>query len=73
MSSFAKPTTLPASIGRSVAIAALLGTTIFAAPLTAAWAQTPAKQTAVATSATESKGETVEQRITALHRAEAYQ
>jgi periplasmic protein CpxP/Spy len=57
----------PAPFVRSVAIAALLGATMLAAPLTAAWAQSPAPKTAAATGATETKGETVEQRITTLH------
>lgn len=55
---------------RSVAIAALLGATMLATPLTAAWAQAPAPQpVATAPGVTETKGETVEQRITALHAA----
>src|ERR1700722_1991992 len=50
---------------RSVAIAALLGATMLATPLTAAWAQTPTAQpVATATEATQTKGETVEPRIT---------
>lgn len=52
---------------RSVAIAALLGSTILAAPLTAALAQSTVTATPAAASATETKGETVEQRITSLH------
>jgi periplasmic protein CpxP/Spy len=52
---------------RSVAIAALLGATMLATPLTAALAQSPARNTVAATGATETKGETVEQRITTLH------
>ena len=69
MSFFTRPVVLPAPFVRSVAIAALLGTTMLVAPLTAVWAQTSAAQTAAATGATETKGETVEQRITALHTA----
>jgi hypothetical protein len=69
MSFSIQPITLPALFVRSVAIAALLGTTMLVAPLTAVWAQTSAAQTAAATGATETKGETVEQRITALHTA----
>jgi protein CpxP len=57
----------PAPFVRSVAITALLGATMLATPLTAAWAQSPAPQTVAATAATETKGETVEQRINALH------
>ena len=56
----------PAPLVRSVAIAALLGATFLATPLTAAWAQNAPVKTAAAT-ATETKGETVEQRITNLH------
>jgi protein CpxP len=51
---------------RSVAITALLGATFLATPLTAAWAQNAPVKTAAAT-ATDTKGETVEQRITDLH------
>ena len=58
----------PAPFVRSVAIAALLGATMLATPLTAAWAQNAPVKT-VATEATETKGETVEQRITNLHAA----
>jgi hypothetical protein len=52
-----------------VATAALLGTTMRTMPMTTAWAQvvTPQKQAAAETPQT--KGETVEQRITALHAA----
>jgi hypothetical protein len=61
------PIALRAPFVRSVAIAALLGATMLATPLTAAWAQSAAPQTVAATGATETKGETVEQRITTLH------
>jgi periplasmic protein CpxP/Spy len=64
---------------RSVAIAALMGTTILAIPMTAAradstttaiqLAQAAAPRTPAAAAATETKGETVEQRITTLHAA----
>jgi protein CpxP len=57
-----------APLVRTVAIAALMGATFLASPLTAtralAQAVTP---TPAAANATEAKGETVEQRITALH------
>ena len=61
------PIAAPAPFVRSVAIAALLSSTMLATPLTAACAQvvTPQKQAAAETPQT--KGETVEQRITALH------
>jgi periplasmic protein CpxP/Spy len=52
---------------RSVAIAALLGATFLATPLTAAWAADAPVKTAATTDATQTKGETVEQRITNLH------
>lgn len=61
------PIAAPAPFVRSVAIVTLLGATMLATPLTAAWAQSPAPQTVAATGATETKGETVEQRITTLH------
>ena len=65
---------------RSIAIAALMGTTILAIPLTAARADSTTKaaiqlaqaatpKTPVVAAATETKGETVEQRITTLHAA----
>lgn len=66
MPSFIRPIVVSA---RSVAIAALLGSTILATPLTAALAQSTATATPAAASATETKGETVEQRITNLHTA----
>jgi protein CpxP len=70
------PIAVRAPFVRSVAIAALLGTTMLTMPMTAAWAEvvtpqkqavTPQKQAAAEPSQT--KGETVEQRITALHTA----
>jgi periplasmic protein CpxP/Spy len=66
---FTHPIAAPAPFVRSVAIAALLGATFLATPLTAtrALAQAAATPTPVAATATETKGETVEQRITALH------
>lgn len=76
MSSFTRPiAVLPPSV-RSVTIAALLGATILATPL-AAFAgivtngaiQLAQAATPVAATASETKGETVEQRITALHGA----
>lgn len=58
---------------RSVAVAALLGATILAAPLTAALAANGSLQLAQAAPASatapETKGETVEKRITDLHAA----
>jgi protein CpxP len=68
MSFFIHSVAVSAPSVRSVAIAALMGATMLATPLTAARAeqaavtQAPAVATAPAT-----KGETVEQRITALH------
>jgi protein CpxP len=62
-----QPIVLRAPLMRSVAIVALLGATMLATPLTAAWAQNAPVKTAATTEATQTKGETVEQRITALH------
>jgi protein CpxP len=70
--------TIPAPFARSFAVAALMGATMLAAPLSAAradtvanaafqLAQASAPKTQAAAGATESKGETVEQRITTLH------
>jgi len=69
-----------ASFARQVAIAALMGATMLAAPLTAAradtvgnavfqLAQATAPQSQAGTGATTAKGETVEQRIASLHTA----
>jgi protein CpxP len=65
MQYFTRPIATP--FMRSVAITALLGATMLATPLTAAWAQNPTPQNVATTSATDTKGETVEQRITTLH------
>ena len=59
----------PARFVRSVAITTLLGATMLATPLTAAWAADAPAKTAAAAAATQTKGETVEQRITNLHAA----
>ncbi len=78
MSSFAHPIAMSAPFTRSVAIAALMGATMLASPLTAAradtatnapiqLAQAAAPQSQPAAGATETKAETVEQRITSLH------
>jgi protein CpxP len=80
MSSFTHSIAVSALSARSVAIAALMGATMLATPLTAAradtvtngafqLAQAAAPKTLAATAATETKGETVEQRITDLHAA----
>ena len=73
MSSFTRPIAVPAPFARSVAIAALLGATILATPLTGALAGTAAsgaiQLAQAAAPAATTKGETVEQRITALHTA----
>jgi hypothetical protein len=61
------PIAAPAPFVRSVAIAALLGATMLATPLTAVWAQSPPSPKQAAMESTDTKGETVEQRITALH------
>ena len=71
MSSFAHPIAISAPFARSVAIAALMGATMLASPLTAArgdtatdaairLAQAAAQQNPAATGATEGRGETVE-------------
>ena len=70
MSSFAYPIAISAPFVRSVAIAALMGATMLATPISAARAeQTAVPHNQAAAGATETKGETVEQRITALHAA----
>jgi hypothetical protein len=80
MSSFTHPIAVSAPFARSVAIVALLGAAMLAGPLTAARADsaatapiqlaqaaTPQKPAAAGT--TKTRGETVEQRITKLHKA----
>src|ERR1700719_2054564 len=71
MSSFTHPIAMTA-LARSVAIAALMSATMLASPFTSARADTAAN-TAIpnpaAAGATETKGETVEQRIKDLHAA----
>jgi hypothetical protein len=80
MSSFTLPIVKLAPFARSVAIAALMGATMLATPLLAAradvvangafrLAQATAPQKQAAAAATETKGETIEQRITDLHGA----
>ena len=70
MTSFTHPFAASAPIVRLVAIAALMGATMLATPLSAARAQQAvAAQNQAAAGVTETTGETVEQRITALHGA----
>jgi periplasmic protein CpxP/Spy len=70
MPSFTYPIAVSAPIVRSFAIAALMGATMLATPLSAARAQqTVAAQDQATAGATQTKGETVEQRITNLHAA----
>jgi protein CpxP len=80
MSSFTRPIVIPAPFARSVAIAALMGATMLASPLTDARADTATNaatqlaqaggaQSPAGKGATEAKGETVEQRIKDLHAA----
>ena len=80
MSSFTRPLAIATPAARSVAVAALLGATMLASPLSAALAgpaANPASQLAqaaalpkrVATAATQTRGESVEQRIKSLHAA----
>lgn len=61
------PVAAPAPFVCSVAIAALLGAAMLVTPLAATRALAQAATTTVAATSTETKGETVEQRITALH------
>src|SRR5947209_19885433 len=69
MSSFIRALPISSPIMRLGAIAALLSTTMLVSPLTAALAQNSTTQAVAATGATETKGETVEQRVTNLHSA----
>jgi len=80
MSSFTHPIAMTAPLARSVAIAALISAAMLASPFTAARADTAANaaiqlaqaaapQNPAAAGATETKGETVEQRIKDLHAA----
>jgi protein CpxP len=81
MSSLTHPIALTAPLARSVAIATLMSATMLASPFTAARADTAATAAAIqlaqaavpqnpaAAGATETKGETVEQRIKDLHAA----
>lgn len=80
MSAFTYAKAVPAPFARSVAIAALLGATMLTTPLVSAradtvttaaiqLAQAAAPQNPTAAGATQSKGETVEERITNLHAA----
>jgi protein CpxP len=70
MSSFTFPISCRAPFVRSVAIAALMGATMLATPISAARAEQAAvPHTQAAAAATETKGESVEQRITSLHAA----
>ena len=80
MTSLSSRIAMLAPFTRSIAIAALMGTTILAIPMTAAradstattaiqLAQAAAPTTPAAAAATETRGETVEQRITTLHAA----
>ena len=80
LSSFTHPIAMSAPFARSVAIAALMSATMLASPFTSARADTAANaaiqlaqaaapQNPAAAGATETKGETVEQRIATLHSA----
>jgi protein CpxP len=77
MSPFAFPTAMSTRVTRSVAVAALLGVTMLAGPLSAApattapfqLAQSTASQSPPAADTAATKAETVEQRITNLHTA----
>jgi periplasmic protein CpxP/Spy len=78
MSAFSLPIVMSARVTRSVAVAALLGASMLAGPLSPACAasatatplqlaQAAAAQTQPVASAAETKAETVEQRIASLH------
>ena len=78
MPSIFRTLTTPMPFARSIAVAALMGATILAGPMSDAragtvanaamqLAQASAPQTQAGSGATETKGETVEQRITSLH------
>jgi protein CpxP len=73
MPSFSHPIAKSAPFARSAAIAALIGATVLASPLTSARADSTANAAIqlaqAATGSTETKMETVEQRITDLHAA----
>ena len=69
MSFLTHPIALRAPFARSVAITALLGATMLTTPLAATRALAQAATTTAAATSTETKGETVEQRITNLHTA----
>jgi hypothetical protein len=60
-----RPITSP--VVRMVALAALMGTTMLATPLTVQPAQAQSQKSSTAKAATDMKPETVEQRITKLH------
>ena len=64
---FTHPIAAPTPFVRSVAIAALMGATMLATPLTATHALAQAAATPASATAADMKGETVEQRITTLH------
>lgn len=66
MFSYIRPIPRLAPVARSLAIAALLGTTFLAGSLGPVAAQAPAQKPPAAAAATSSKPETVEQRITTL-------
>ena len=78
MSRITHPLNISSPLARTLAVAALMGTTFLVSPLTAAYAnsagsppvqlaQNAPARTVAATQATSDKGETVEQRITNLH------
>lgn len=68
MSALSRPTAISSPFLRTLAISALLSTTMLATPLVAYAADTPVQhQSSTAKAATDTKGETVEARITKLH------
>ncbi len=70
MTSLFKSIALTVPSSRSFAVAALMGASILASPMSPAWAAdtpAPAARMPAAAAATEAKADTVEQRITSLH------
>jgi len=68
MSALSRPTILSSPFLRTLAISALMSTTMLASPLVAHAADTSVQaQSSTAKTATDTKGETVEARITKLH------
>jgi hypothetical protein len=67
MPQLSRPIAIASPVVRMVALAALMGTTMLATPLTVPPAQAQTQKSPTAKAATDMKPETVEQRITKLH------